>query len=192
MEENKMKRNSMILGLVTFFAMFTTESCTVVSHPHPIRTVEVYNDNVGFLYFPDDNLYYDYGRSGYYYHNGIDWVFCMNLPPLFAHFDFNHARRVHYREHCVNPWRFNRHHHDHYWGKHKKVIVHHDYNGRGQDRKHWENHGNKKWDRTDNDRHGRHRFEGRKYERRDVDRRNDKKGNDKGKGKNGKSHGKGR
>jgi hypothetical protein len=140
-----MKNKSIIIAVITSLVITLTTVSTVTAHPPRWAPAHGFRGQTGFIYFPEHNFYYDIPRGGYFFYDGGNWKFGMELPLMFSHFDLRMARKVHYREYCESPFFFNKSHRMNGCGRHNDL-----------DRRH---------DRWDDDRHRHHdrRDEGRRH-----------------------------
>lgn len=133
-------KSKILVGLFLVVVILTSGT-EVKSHPPPWAPAHGYREQVGFIYFPEHNFYYDFHREGYFYLEGENWRFAFELPLIFAPIDMRIARKVYYREFCDYPWKFNKYHRkniwihrDDFWGRHDNHYFDKHDNDRGRDR----------------------------------------------------------
>jgi len=103
----KMKSKKKIIGIIAVLVIMLTSADNLFSDPPPWAPAHGYRAKRGFEYFPDPNIYYDYHRGGYFYMEGDNWRFGIELPLLYSKFDLMKARRVYYHDYVDYPYRYN-------------------------------------------------------------------------------------
>lgn len=115
-----MKKNSVIMIMLTVFMLSIVFPEITTSDPPPWAPAHGYRRHSGYVYFPERNIYYDLKRNGYFFFNGGNWQFGIELPLLYSNFDLVKARKIVFRNNWDKPYIYNDIHVRKYGGKYKE------------------------------------------------------------------------
>lgn len=130
--------------LLTFFLLITISENAFSQGPPSWAPAHGYRAKTRYVYFPDQNMYYDLQARNYIYLNGSNWQIRATLPKIFVGINLGGSTQIELDFVGDRPYRYNTTHVVKYRKPKKakqkvKVIEiyddhdhrHHDHPGRG-------------------------------------------------------------
>lgn len=131
--------------LLALFLFITISENSFAQGPPPWAPAHGYRAKTRYVYFPDQNMYYDLNSRNYIYLSGPNWVIKTTLPKLFVGINLGRSAQVELDFVGDRPYRYNNDHIVKY-KKPKKVkakkIKFIEVNGHHDDHGHGRGHGN--------------------------------------------------
>lgn len=134
--------------LLMLFLFITISENAFAQGPPPWAPAHGYRAKTRYVYFPDQNIYYDLQSRNYIYLNGSNWQIRATLPKIFVGINLGRSAQVELDFVGDRPYRYNTTHIVKYKKpkkvKHKKVKVievYDDHNHDHHDHHHGRGHG---------------------------------------------------
>ena len=102
----------------TLILLFTVIlQINTMAGPPPWAPAHGYKAKTRYVYFPQQNIYYDLKKNVYIYPQGPSWSFGISLPTIFGNINLGSQRQVELYYYSENPEKYNKQH------KTKYVVV---------------------------------------------------------------------
>lgn len=145
----KLKMKQFTKFLLMLFVLITISENSFAQGPPPWAPAHGYRAKTRYVYFPDQNMYYDLNARNYIYLSGSNWVVRTTLPKLFVGVNLGRSSQVELDFVGDRPYRYNTTHIVKYKKpkkvKAKKVVIfnnhHHDHGHYKHDKGHGRGHG---------------------------------------------------
>ncbi|MES2811039.1 MAG: hypothetical protein V4670_01080 [Bacteroidota bacterium] len=93
--------------IITAVLFFITTDNIFAQGPPPWAPAHGYRAKTRYVYFPDQNIYYDLQARNYIYLSGPNWVVKTSLPKLFLGINLGKSSQVELDFYGDRPYRYN-------------------------------------------------------------------------------------
>lgn len=98
-----------ILGFFLFLSVFGM-TLDALASPPPWAPAHGYRAKTRYVYFPQQNFYFDLKTNNYIYLNGSSWLFSVSVPTIFGSINLATTRQVELDYYSEKPYVYNKKH----------------------------------------------------------------------------------